>query len=84
MGSAILYGPDVGTHRSEFDRLAAVGGARIVISGKDLGTELSNLLTPDRPAAMAHAAWLETSKGTEGTDQVVDIIMQAFDDPASF
>lgn len=83
LGSAILYGPEVGLHRSSFDRLASLGGARLVHDGKSLGTALSSLLSPDRTAAMAHAAWAETSLGAEGTDRLVDILMTAYDDPAS-
>lgn len=84
LGSAILYGPDVGPNRAAFDHLAALGGARLVESGKALGTAVSGLLAPDKPAAMAHAAWLETSKGAEGTDRVIDILMEAFDAPEAF
>lgn len=83
LGSAILYGPEVGAHRADFDRLASLGGARLVSSGKALGAAVSNLLAPDRTAAMAHAAWVETSRGAEGTDRVVELLMTAFDDPES-
>ncbi|MDJ1009368.1 MAG: glycosyltransferase N-terminal domain-containing protein [Paracoccaceae bacterium] len=81
LGSAILYGPAIGTHRADFDRLAALGGARMVHDGKALGAAVSSLLAPDRTAAMAHAAWIETSRGAEGTDRVVNLLMTAFDDP---
>ncbi len=84
LGSAIIYGAEVGPHRDAFDRLAALGGARMVSTGKDLGATVSSLLAPDKPAAMAHAAWLETSKGAEGTERVVDLLMRAFDDPEGF
>lgn len=81
LGSAIIYGPYVGSRRSDYDKLAEVGGARFVETGMALGTAVSSLLSPDKTAAMAHAAWLETSKGAAGTDQVVDILVNAFDDP---
>lgn len=84
LGSAILYGPNVGAHRAEFDHLAAMGGARLVADGKALGAAVSGLLSPDKPAAMAHAAWLEMSKGAEGTDNVTELLMQAFDEPEEF
>ena len=84
LGSAILFGPEVGPHRPAFDHLSTLGGARLVESGKALGTAVSGLLAPDKPAAMAHAAWLETSKGAEGTDRIVDILLDAFDAPESF
>ena len=81
LGSAIIYGPHIGVRKDDFDQLAAVGGARFVDSGTGLGAAVSSLLSPDKTAAMAHAAWLETSKGAEGTDRVVDILVDAFDDP---
>ncbi|MEL7105825.1 MAG: glycosyltransferase N-terminal domain-containing protein [Pseudomonadota bacterium] len=81
LGSAIIYGPHIGARRKDFDQLAAVGGARFVETGTALGAAVSSLLSPDKTAAMAHAAWLETSKGAEGTDRVVDILVDAFDDP---
>ena len=83
LGSAILYGPEIGARRAAFDHLATVGGASLVTSGKTLGAAVSGLLSPDKTAAMAHAAWLETSKGAEGTDRVVDMLVEAFDAPES-
>ncbi|MEO1238441.1 MAG: glycosyltransferase N-terminal domain-containing protein [Pseudomonadota bacterium] len=84
LGSAIIYGPHIGARRGDFDRLAGVGGARFVDTGAQLGAALSSLLSPDKTAAMAHAAWLESSKGAEGTEKVVEMLVDAFDDPDAF
>jgi len=84
LGSAILYGPDVGAHRTDFDYLASLGGARLVHDGQALGAAVSSLLAPDKTAAMAHVAWTESSRGAEGTDRLVDILMTALDDPEAF
>lgn len=84
LGSAILYGPEIGENLSAFDGLASVGGARRIDNSRGLGTTVSSLLSPDKPAAMAHAAWLEISKGAEGTERVVDVLMQALDAPEEF
>ena len=81
LGSAILYGPEIGPHRAEFDHLASLGGARLVRDGQALGAAVASLLAPDKTAAMAHAAWTESSRGAEGTDRLVDILMTALDDP---
>jgi len=83
LGSAILYGRHIGPHRPLFDRLASLGGARLIADGAALGTAVASLLAPDRTAEMAHAAWVEISRGAEGTDRVVDMLMTAFDDPSS-
>lgn len=84
LGSAILYGPEIGLHRAAFDKLASLGGARMVHNGKALGAAVSGLLSPDKTAAMAHAAWVEASRGAEGTDRVVETLMAAFDEPETF
>lgn len=84
LGSAILYGPEVGARKDDFDRLASLGAARLVHSGKALGAAVSSLLAPDKTAAMAHAAWIEISRGAEGTDRMVDALMEALDQPGAF
>lgn len=79
LGSAILYGPNVGHHLSAYTRLAAVGAARIVNDGASLGAAVSRLIAPDQAASMAHAAWEVTSLGAEATDMVLDLVNDTLD-----
>lgn len=74
LGSAILYGPRAGDFGPAFARLGAARAARMVASGGDLAEALSDLLSPDRAARQAAAAWDVASDGTEATEAVLLII----------
>ena len=56
-GAALLYGPNVGRHLASYTRLVEAGAARIVRDFDTLATAVSQLVAPDRAAAMAHAGW---------------------------
>jgi 3-deoxy-D-manno-octulosonic-acid transferase len=79
MGSAILHGPKTGDYAPAFGRLGAARAARLVMSGSDLALALSDLLSPDRAAYQARAAWSVVSDGTEATDQVMQQIRAIMD-----
>lgn len=79
LGSAILYGPNVGHHLPAYTRLAAAGAARIVNDGTSLGTAVSRLIAPDQAASMAHAAWDVVSLGAEASDMVFDLVNDTLD-----
>ena len=79
LGSAILYGPRPGIYGHAFGRLGAARAARIVASGGDLAEALSDLLSPDRAARQARAAWTVASEGAEGTEQVITLIRNLMD-----
>ncbi|PJF09908.1 3-deoxy-D-manno-octulosonic acid transferase [Pseudorhodobacter sp. MZDSW-24AT] len=74
LGSAILYGPRPGVYGSTFGRLGAARAARAVGSASDLGEALSDLLSPDRAARLAQAAWSVASDGAEVTEQVLTVV----------
>ena len=74
LGSAIIYGPKHGPYGSIFGRLGAARAARMVGSAEDLVQALADLLSPDRAARQAQAAWGVASEGVEVTDQVVTLI----------
>lgn len=71
LGSAIIHGPRTGVWGPVFDRLGAVRAARAVASPETLGNELADLLSPERAARLAHAAWIVASEGAELTDAIV-------------
>jgi 3-deoxy-D-manno-octulosonic-acid transferase len=79
LGSAILYGPRPGSFGAAFGRLGAARAARAVASHHDLAEALSDLLSPDRAARLAQAAWGVASDGAEVTDRVLDILRATMD-----
>ncbi|NGQ89581.1 3-deoxy-D-manno-octulosonic acid transferase [Rhodobacter sp. HX-7-19] len=82
LGSAILYGPRPGIHGSTFGRLGAARAARAVGSAADLAEALADLLSPDRAARLAQAAWAVASDGAEATERVMDLIRRVMDGEA--
>lgn len=79
LGSAVLYGPNVGRHLPAYSRLAEAGAARIVRDVDTLSAAVSQLIAPDQAAAMAHAGWDVVSAGAEMTDRVVEQSLQWLD-----
>ncbi|WP_424439135.1 3-deoxy-D-manno-octulosonic acid transferase [Planktotalea sp.] len=79
LGSAIIYGPNVGRFTSSFSRLAAAGAARIIKDTEGLSRAIVQLLAADQAASMAHAAWVTISEGAEVTDAVIDDIQEHWD-----
>ena len=80
LGSAILYGSNVGDHLEAYSRLAAAGAARIVKDADGLGTAVLRLIAPDLAASMAHSGWEVVSEGAELTDRIIDLVQSALDE----
>jgi 3-deoxy-D-manno-octulosonic-acid transferase len=74
LGSAILHGPNTQTYQSSYDRLADASATRMVLNSEMLSTALSETLSPDRAAEMAHAAWEVCSAGAEVNDRVIELL----------
>lgn len=74
LGSAILHGPHTETFQNSYDRLADAGAARKVYNSEMLTTALSETLSPDRAAEMAHGAWEVSSAGAEVNDRVIELL----------
>ncbi|WP_246035916.1 3-deoxy-D-manno-octulosonic acid transferase [Aliishimia ponticola] len=83
LGTAILYGPNVGSRLNSYTLLANAGAARIVNDADSLATAVHRLVAPDQAAVMAHAGWDVTSQGAEVVDGVVDLIQNGLDDRAA-
>ncbi|OWU85740.1 hypothetical protein ATO6_02150 [Oceanicola sp. 22II-s10i] len=79
LGSAILYGPNMGRYLPGYRRLAEAGAARIVRDPATLSAAVSRLTAPDQAATMAHAAWSVATEGAEATDRVVDMVQDILD-----
>ncbi|MBE9637876.1 glycosyltransferase N-terminal domain-containing protein [Salipiger mangrovisoli] len=79
-GIALLYGPNVGRHLPAYSRLAEAGAARIVRDFDSLAGALSQLVAPDRAAAMAHAGWDVITQGAELTDEMIALACRWLDE----
>lgn len=84
LGSAILHGPNLGTHREVFEALNAEGGARQINSAAELTSQLVALLAPDQSAAMAHSAWDLATKGARATDLAVSRLESMLEEVGAF
>ena len=76
LGSAIIHGPHVEDFADSFFRLASVGAAVEILSVESLAEAISELMSPDKAAEMAHAAWVANSEGAEVTDQVIEVVVE--------
>ncbi|WP_159441623.1 3-deoxy-D-manno-octulosonic acid transferase [Roseivivax lentus] len=79
LGSAILYGPNVGRHLATYSRLVEAGAARIVRDADSLGSAVLQVIAPDRAAAMAHAGWEVVTASAETEDRVIARISDLLD-----
>jgi len=76
LGSAILHGPHVANFADIYRRLTEAGAARLVSSPETLAEAVGALLSPDRAAEMAHAAWGVVSSGAEAVDRAVEVVLE--------
>lgn len=74
VGSALVHGPRSGAHGAAIGRLAAAQATALVGSVADLAETLGELLSPDRAARLAQAAWLVTTEGADVTNRVLTLI----------
>jgi 3-deoxy-D-manno-octulosonic-acid transferase len=79
LGSAILHGAHTGPHAPLYSRFWSAEAARAVGTTAELGEALSQLLSPDRAAALAHAAWRVSTGGADTTERVLALISEALD-----
>ena len=79
LGSAILYGPKPGKFGLMFGRLGAARAARAVANPSDLGEAVSDLMSPDRAAKLAQAAWGVATEGADVTQHVIGLVRQLTD-----
>ncbi len=79
LGSAILHGPYVTNFVDIYQRLTGAKAARLVSGPDTLSEAVHELLSPDRAAAMAGAAWDVVSAGAEVTDRALAMILDRLD-----
>ncbi len=75
LGSAVLYGPHVAPFQRHAARLNAAGASRLIRSASDLGPTVETLLSTDKTAEIAHAAWDVTSRGASVTNRIAAFIL---------
>lgn len=80
LGSAILHGPKGGAHAGAFGRLTAAKATLPVAQPRILGDALGDMMSPDRVAWLAQAAWGVVSEGTEVTDRVLALVQRMMDE----
>jgi len=73
LGSAIIHGPRIASHHRQFSRLTDANAARLVAGPADLSPALTELVSPDRSARLAHAAWDVTSSGAGASERIVEM-----------
>lgn len=74
LGSALIHGPKAGPYAAPFARLAARKATLPIAQPKGLGDALADLMSPERVATLAGAAWDVASDGSEVTDRVLALI----------
>jgi len=77
LGSAILHGPETGSHVEHYRRLGQSEASRIVRDETSMAEALDDLLAPDAAAQMARAAWDVSTEGTIATERVVHRLIRA-------
>jgi len=82
LGSALILGPRQGPWTRAYARLTRSMAARVIASAGDLSLALSDLLSPDRAARLAQAAWTIASEGAEVTEEVIETIRALMDGTA--
>lgn len=80
LGSAVLYGPHIAPFQKHTARLNAAGASRLIRSGGDLGSIVETLLSVDKTAEMAHAAWDVTSRGADVTNRIAAFLRQRLEE----
>ncbi len=79
LGSALILGPHEGRWRHTYSRLTRATAARVIASPAGLAQALSDLLSPERAARQAQAAWSVATEGSETTAEVIEMVRALMD-----
>lgn len=80
LGSAILHGGRFGPFGMAYKELSKADATQRVRRAERLGEAIETLLEPHQAAVRAHAAWDVTSAGADGTDRIIELILNTLDD----
>lgn len=78
-GTALIYGPHVGSQSAAFTRLVNAQAARIVKDKHTLGRAVLQLIAPDQAAQMAMAGWDVVTQGAHSLDRIIDLVQAQLD-----
>lgn len=78
LGSAILHGPQVSDFAAAYDTLLAADACIPVTDGPDLAKKLEAVLSPERAAQLATAAWGAYGEDDSANDRVFDLLQSYF------
>jgi 3-deoxy-D-manno-octulosonic-acid transferase len=78
-GTAIIYGPHVGSNVDAYGRLMNAGAARIVNDAATLGRAVIQMIAPDQAAQMAMAGWDVVTQGAHSLDNIIATIQDRLD-----
>ncbi|MCP5073446.1 MAG: 3-deoxy-D-manno-octulosonic acid transferase [Rhodobacteraceae bacterium] len=79
LGSAVIHGPRVENFADSYLKLARAGAAVEIHSVESLAEAISEVMSPDKAAEMAHAAWRVCSDGADVTDKIMASILSHLD-----
>ena len=79
LGSAVLHGPELGTAKTRFQRLAASGATIEVPDANALGDTVQRLQAPDKAAALAQAGWAVTTESAHVVERLAEMMAEALD-----
>lgn len=79
LGSAILHGPEVGSHSDAYARLVEARAVRSLTGAADFCTAVADFIAPDRAAGLAHNAWAVSSGGADVAERLVQVVLSALD-----
>lgn len=79
VGSAVVAGPNITSHKTHLNRLLDAGALRQVATPDGLGRAIEDLLATDIAAHQAHAAWDVTSRGADATNDLMSVIYTYLD-----
>lgn len=75
LGSAILHGPNLGHHATDYATLDAAQAARTIRDAQGLARLLDVFNAPEKAAELAHNAWKVSTEGAEATTFLAQEIM---------
>ncbi|KAF0675480.1 3-deoxy-D-manno-octulosonic acid transferase [Profundibacterium mesophilum] len=80
LGSAVLHGPATAAHADSYAALHQGRAAWRVRDGEDLGRVVERLLSPEKVARLAHAAWMVTTDGADAFNRAHELIEAMLDE----
>lgn len=80
LGSAVVHGPEHGSHAVQVSRMARARASREVPGAEELGRMVERLMPPDQVAAMAHAGWTIVAENAAVTNRLTEIIIDVLEE----